>query len=146
MMENKTITVLVVEPEKAPYSKAVPDTLSALQQEVGGAIEAIYPYEEPVALICNQEGKLEGLPLNRALRDEDGHIYDVVAGTFMIAGLGDESFASLNEDLIRKFSEKFCNPELFLKINGHLHVIQAPPPKHERAGVRPPKSKAWEER
>ena len=38
-------------------------------------IEAIYPYEDPVALVCNEEGKLEGLPLNRALRDEDGDIY-----------------------------------------------------------------------
>lgn len=25
--------------------------------------------------VCNEEGKLEGLPLNRALRDEDGDIY-----------------------------------------------------------------------
>ena len=44
----------------------------------------IYPYEDPIALVCNEEGKLEGLPLNRALRDEDGDIYDVVAGTFMV--------------------------------------------------------------
>ena len=36
---------------------------------------AIYPYEDPVALVCNEEGKREGLPLNRALRDEDGDIY-----------------------------------------------------------------------
>ena len=61
--------------------------LESLQHEVGGCIEAIYPYEDPVALICNEEGKLEGLPLNRALRDEDGDIYDVVAGTFLVVGL-----------------------------------------------------------
>ena len=36
-----------------------------------------YPYEDPVALVCNEEGKLEGLPLNRALRDEDGDIYSL---------------------------------------------------------------------
>ena len=59
------------------------------------SIEAIYPYEDPVALVCNEEGKLEGLPLNRALRDEDGDIYDVVAGTFMVVGLTDDSFGSL---------------------------------------------------
>ena len=47
----------------------------SLQHEVGGYIEAIYPCEDPVALVCNEEGKLEGLPLNRALRDEDGDIY-----------------------------------------------------------------------
>ena len=37
-----------------------------------GYIEAIYPYDDPVALICGEEAKLEGKPLNRALRDEDG--------------------------------------------------------------------------
>ena len=61
------------------------------KRQVGGCIEAIYPYEDPVALVCNEEGKLEGLPLNRALRDEDGDIYDVVAGTFMVVGLTDDS-------------------------------------------------------
>ena len=64
--------------------KEIDSGLESLQHEVGGYIEAIYPYEEPVALVCNEEGKLEGLPLNRALRDEDGDIYDVVAGTFMV--------------------------------------------------------------
>ena len=50
---------------------------------------------DSVALVCNEEGKLEGLPLNRALRDEDGDIYDVVAGTFLVVGLTDDSFGSL---------------------------------------------------
>ena len=55
--------------------KEIDSDLKSLQHEVGGYIEAIYPYEDPVALVCNEEGKLEGLPLNRALRDEDGDIY-----------------------------------------------------------------------
>ena len=40
--------------------------LDALQRAVGGYIEAVYPYEDPVALIVNEEGKLNGLPLNRS--------------------------------------------------------------------------------
>ena len=36
-----------------------------------------------------------GLPLNRALRDEDGQMYDAVAGDFLVVGLGEEDFASL---------------------------------------------------
>ena len=48
-----------------------------------------------------------GLPLNRALRDEDHHVYDVVAGTFLVAGLGAEDFCSLNEKQIEKYSEYF---------------------------------------
>ena len=72
---DSTIAVLIVEPGKEPYVKEIDSGLESLQHEVGGYIEAIYPYEDPIALVCNEEGKLEGLPLNRALRDEDGDIY-----------------------------------------------------------------------
>ena len=72
---DSTIAVLIVEPGKEPYVKEIDSGLESLQHEVGGYIEAIYPYEDPVALVCNEEDKLEGLPLNRALRDEDGDIY-----------------------------------------------------------------------
>ena len=70
--------VLMVEPGKVPYEKEIGDGLKALQDAVGGYIQAVYPYEDPVALVCNEEGKLEGLPLNRALRTEDGEIYDKI--------------------------------------------------------------------
>ena len=72
---DSTIAVLIVEPGKEPYVKEIDSNLKSLQHEDAGYIEAIYPYEDPVALVCNEEGKLEGLPLNRALRDEDGDIY-----------------------------------------------------------------------
>ena len=41
------------------YVKEIDSDLKSLQHEVGGYIEAIYPYEDPVALVCNEEGKLE---------------------------------------------------------------------------------------
>lgn len=47
------IKVLVVEPNRAPYEKEIEDGLESLQKEVGGYIQAIYPFEEPVAVICN---------------------------------------------------------------------------------------------
>ena len=122
-MKADTLTVLVVEPEQPPYVKNIGDSLHSLQTEVGGSIEAIYPFDDPVAIICNEEGKLLGLPLNRALRDEDHHVYDVVAGTFLIAGLGAEDFCSLNEKQIEKYSEHFKTPELFLRLNGRMLVI-----------------------
>lgn len=40
---SKKITVLAVEPEKAPYVKEIDPGLESLQQEVGGDIQAIYP-------------------------------------------------------------------------------------------------------
>ena len=46
-----------------------------------------------------------GLELNRGLRDENGEIYDIVAGTFLVVGLGEEDFASLSPELIQKYTE-----------------------------------------
>ena len=81
------MNVLMVEPGKAPYVTDIGNDLRSMQQAVGGYIQAVYPYEEAVVLVCNEEGKLDGLPLNRALRDEDGDIYDIVAGNFFLAGV-----------------------------------------------------------
>ena len=120
---DSTIAVLVVEPGKEPYVKEIDSDLKSLQHEVGGCIEAIYPYEDPVALVCNEEGKLEGLPLNRALRDEDGDIYDVVAGTFMVVGLTDDSFGSLTVEQMQKFSDLFKVPEQFVKLGDKIVAI-----------------------
>ena len=100
-----------------------------MQKEVGGFIEAVYPFEDPVAIICNEEGKLEGLPLNRALRDEDGHVYDIIAGTFLIAGLSEDNFCSLDDAQIEKFSAMYKSPELFMRFGSRTLVI----PAEERA-------------
>ena len=79
------MNVLVIEPMKEPYVKEMDGKLKTLQGFVGGLIQAIYPFEdETVALICNEEGKLLGLPLNRALRNKRGEIYDIVSGTFLL--------------------------------------------------------------
>ena len=120
---DSTIAVLIVEPGKKPYVKEIDSDLKSLQHEVGGWIEAIYPYEDPVALVCNEEGKLEGLPLNRALRDEDGDIYDVVAGTFLVVGLTDDSFGSLTVEQMHKFSDHFKVPEQFVKLGDKIVAI-----------------------
>ena len=117
-------TVLVVEPERTPYVKEIDSGLKSLQTEVGGWIEAVYPFEEEVALICNEEGKLCGLPLNRALVNEDGEIYDIITGTFLVVGLGAEDFCSLSNEYIKKFSDRFKAPEKFAEIDGKIIVIR----------------------
>ena len=76
------MNVLMVEPGKAPYETQIGDDLQSMQALVGGYLEAVYPFEQPVALVCCESGKLDGLTLNRALRDSDGDIYDIVAGNF----------------------------------------------------------------
>ena len=102
-MSDNTITVLVVEPMKRPYAKTIPDTLEAKQELVSGHIEVLYPFDDPVAVVCNEEGKLQNLPPNRLLRDENGIPYDFICGTFFVAGVGDEDFKSLSPELVEKY-------------------------------------------
>lgn len=122
-MDNEKITVLVVEPEKKPYVKEIESGLESLQREVGGYIQAVYPFNSPCAIVCDDEAKLNGKPLNRALRDDEGHIYDVIAGTFLIVGLGEENFTSLSDKDMKEMSERFAVPELFMKAGEKLVVI-----------------------
>ena len=121
------LTVLVVEPMKEPYAKEIAPGLHALQAEVGGDIAASYPFDDPMGLVLNDEGKLIGLDLNRSLRDEHGEIYDIVVGTFLVVGLGPESFASLPPDMIQKYTEQFKRPELFASINGQIVSVPVEP-------------------
>lgn len=118
------ITVLVIEPSKKPYVKEISDTLASLQHEVRGHIQAVYPWADTAAaLICDEDSKLKGSPFNRALRDESGEVYDYIAGTFIIAGLGEENFASLSPELITHFSELFSTPETLINLGGQLIVL-----------------------
>lgn len=111
--------ILVVEPGRLPYEASISDDLASMQSVVGGLIQAVYPFEEPVALICNEEGKLLGLPMNRALCDKDGDIYDIVAGTFFLCTAPPESshFADLSDEQIKRYSERFSKIEYFM-LNG----------------------------
>lgn len=121
------LTVLVVEPMKEPYVKEIDPGLHALQAEVGGDIAASYPFDDPVGLVLNDEGKLIGLDLNRSLRDEHGEIYDIVAGTFLVVGLGEESFTSLPPELAQKYMEHFKQPEQFINLNGQIVALPVEP-------------------
>ena len=123
------MTVLVVEPRKEPYVKEIDPGLHSLQAEVGGDIGATYPFSDPVALVCNDEGKLIGLDLNRGLRDENGEIYDIMAGTFLVVGLGEEDFASLSPELAQKYTEHFRQPEQFISLGGQIIALPVEPEK-----------------
>lgn len=98
-MKNK-IRILVVEPFKEPYQIRIKHTLKNLQRIVGGYIE-ILQLEHTVDLICNDEGKINGLPFNRFVD------YDIIAGTFIIAGHKDSETISLSRKQIKKYKEVF---------------------------------------
>lgn len=124
-MEHETITVLAVEPGKKPYVQEIPNGLESLQREVSGDIQAVYPYDDPIAIIAAESGKLMGMPFNRALRDEDGHIYDVLVGKFLIVGLGEENFVSISDELIPKYTREFQTPEQLVRIGEKNYILPA---------------------
>ena len=114
--------VLMIEPREAPRRLELCHSLEAMQKAVGGSIQILYPFEEPVALVCNEEGKLLGLPANRALRDESGAVYDIVCGHFFLCGAPPDSdtLGSLTEEQISRYERQFARPELFLNIGGRI--------------------------
>jgi hypothetical protein len=120
------MNVLVVEPGKVPYESDVAPGLASLQRAVDGYVEAIYPFADPVAIVCNEEGKLLGLQPNRALTDENGEIYDIVVGKFLVVGLGTEDFTSLPDDLMAKYKEQFRHPETFCRLAGKIVAVKMP--------------------
>lgn len=131
--KEKTIDVLLVEPGQYPRMTSIGSDLHSLQKAVGGDIEAIYPYDDPIAIVCAEEGKINGEPLNRAIRDEDNDIVDIIAGTFFVCGLGEEDFASLPKELQEKYEDKFHQPESFLKLGSRIMAIPMEPAKQSPA-------------
>ena len=117
------MTVLAVLPGKTPERMDLDGSLESMQAFVGGTIQAVFPFSDPVAIVCNDEGKLLGLGYNRVLWDDDGIVYDILCGPFFICGLGDEDFVSLSEELIEKYTQLFQHPELFLRVGNQLMVV-----------------------
>lgn len=117
------ITVVLCEPGKEARVTTISNSLESLQKTVGGYIEAVYPFEDPVAIIFNEEGKLNGMELNRALRDSSGQIYDILAGPFFIAGLSNDDFASLSDSLQEKYYQMFKHPEMFFWNGNQIQVL-----------------------
>ena len=106
------------------FLKEIKDDLESLQAVVGGLIQPLYPFRDNVALVCNDEGKMLGMPLNRALRDpKTGEIWDVIAGTFFIVGTERNEFVSLTDAQIRKYSALYQRPEMFMQSDHGIIVL-----------------------
>lgn len=131
--QKEQLDVLLVKPGMYPQAVQIGGELEDLQKAVGGDIEAVHPYNEPVALIVNEEGKLNGSELNRALRDNEGQIYDIVAGDFLVVGLGEEDFAPLSPELMEKFEKEFHQPEMFVRMGRSIMALPLPDDKVKAA-------------
>ena len=132
--------VLVVEPQKPCRVQEI-ESLADMQQLVGGDIEAVYPFQELVAVVGNSEGKLLGLPMNRPLLDRDYLPYDIIRGTFFVAGLGQEEFISLTDEQIQRYKSLYDNMQILPvrtaageqgRIVGDQHIKKKGKIDHER--------------
>lgn len=121
-MESK-IKVLAIRPAQKPEVVEIDNELETFQSFVGGYIQVIYPWEDEVGIICNDEGKFCGAELNRALRNDEGKVYDIIAGDFLIAGLDGEDFGSLSDEQIKRYSKRFAVPEQFVKVDDKLLIL-----------------------
>ena len=117
------MTVLMVEPGYEPYEKTISNTLAAKQELVGGLITAIYPYEEMVAIVANDEGILLGMDFNRSV--EGGY------GPFFVCGLTEDDFCSLPPDQIERFKKKFHKAEILLGARGNDLITLKVEPKQK---------------
>lgn len=119
--------VLVVEPGKRPVEQEIDGSLESMQAIVGGTIQAIYPFEDFVALICNDEAKLTFLPMNRMLWERN----DVICGTFFLCRAlpNDDSFSSLTDQELEQYKQRFEKTERFMRIGNTLVVMPEPSQK-----------------
>ena len=145
MSTNNKIKVLLCEAGKVAKLIEVEDSYEAMQNLVGGEIEECMPWEYDVCIICNEDGKMLGLSLNRTIKDDNGGFLDVIAGDFFIcyAPFESEKFLSLPEDLAEKYMEEFKWPEQIFLRNGRVHSAHKYNPefrKKEVLSLKPEKS------
>lgn len=135
------MNVLVVEPGFLPYEKEI-SGLSAMQKIVGGRIEAIYPFTESVAVVCNAAAKNQNVEFNRSILERG---YGGVFGTFFICGLGEESFTSLTPQQMNTYKERFKEAEILVTMLGNTPVVLPVAAKRKKLpdkGKRPLRPKA----
>ena len=130
--KDKTMTVVLCEPGKLARIAEIGTSLEDKQGVVGGTIQAIYPYDEPVCLVCDDNGKVNSKPLNRAVYGEDGEMVDIIAGTFFVCDCSGENFAGLSKEQQERFLDEFRYPERFVRVNGNIAAIKYEPDAPER--------------
>ena len=143
MQKKDQLTVLIVEPGKPAYVKTIDHTLESLQTEVGGFIEPVYCFEDPVVILCNEEGKLKGLPRNRGLFDADGNLYDILQGTFLVIGVDESDFISLTEEQVERYQALYRKPVQWVVWGDGILMCEGDPPEEVSLKHAVPKDHAF---
>ena len=121
------IRVVVCEPGKTARIAEIGTGLEDLQRAVGGLIETFYPFEEEVCIVCNDEGKINGMKPCRAIYDEERNIRDIVFGPFFICGCAGPEFSSLTDEQLGRYSRTFRCPENYYRDNGTIRAVPYSP-------------------
>ena len=121
------MNVLLCEPGKLAQPTTINHDLKSMQDIVGGTIEVVYPWGDAVAVVCNDEGLLLGLPLNRKLNE-----HTIIAGTFFVCGLGREDLSDLPPELMEKYQKLLHYPQIFVSMDGELLGIPYEPEGGDR--------------
>ncbi len=122
-MRKQTIRVVMCEPSRIARITDVGTDLESLQKAVGGFIETYYPFDEEVCIVCNDEGKLNGMSPCRAIFNEEQKIQDIVFGPFFICDCSTDEFKSLSTEQLEKYVKMFANPEHYFKVNGEIKAV-----------------------
>ena len=101
MKDDNKIRVLKIEPGKMPYEKEMVNDFEKIQAEVDGLFECVY-LEDGCIAVVNEEGKLNGMELNRRIGN------DIIAGPFFICGDSEDGeFVSLTDAECEKYMGEF---------------------------------------
>ena len=116
-MKEERIKCLLVEPYKLPKEIEIDNTLEAKQKIVDGLIECVYFND--VIIICNEEGKINGMIPNRDIGS------DIVFGPFLIVGDDYEKgeFKSLTEKQILDNKIRFDENSIVRTENKILNIF-----------------------
>lgn len=132
MSEKNMIEVILLQPGREAKVIEMGNDLDTMQNIVDGNIEEYMPFPDDVAIVCNEEGKMRNLDLNRAIKDEDGEIIDIICGDCFLcyAPIESEEFLSMPEELKEKYLQRFKQPEeFFMTANGIKAVPMIPKAK-----------------
>src|SRR5659263_91638 len=121
--KESKINVLLIKPMQEPKVVTISSNLKTMKKLVRGLIKEIMPFEEKITIILNEEGKNDGLPLNRALKDSKGNLVDIIAGDFFICSAKGENFTSLTDEQAHRYFEMFKNPERFYKTADGIKAV-----------------------
>ena len=139
-MTGDTMRVVVVEPGREAYAADIGKSVSSWYEVLGCEyVESCYPFSDSAAIVCDDEGKINGSLPNRAILSGRGEIQDIMFGKFFICACGAEDFGSLSEEQVKRYTDMFRYPErIYLDSRDRIVVERMTPAGPEKTVPRQP--------